>query len=44
MIPPTNVRMENLPAAREVRSRRIGWTVGGKERQLLHSTVCQNAA
>ena len=25
-------------------ARRIGWTVGGKEREPLHSTVCQNAA
>jgi hypothetical protein len=44
MIPPTNVQMGNLPAAREVRSRRIEWTVGGKEREPLHSTVRQNAA
>ena len=25
-------------------ARRIGWTVGGKEREPLDSTVCQNAA
>lgn len=44
MIPPTNVHMGNLPAAREVRSRCIEWTVAEKKHDPLHSTVRQNAA